>query len=54
MEDAYRCKDCEALVTQEWDLCEDCHSGWLDWLEKYHAYEVDRTPDTAASRPSRL
>lgn len=36
MDDTYRCRDCEALITQEWDLCEDCHSGWISWLEKRH------------------
>jgi len=29
--DTYRCRDCEALITQEWDLCEDCHSRWINW-----------------------
>lgn len=36
MNDTHRCKDCEALITQEWDLCEDCHSDWIGWLEKRH------------------
>ena len=31
MDDTYRCRDCEALITQEWDLCEDCHSRWITW-----------------------
>ena len=31
MDDTYRCRDCEALITQEWDLCEDCHSRWINW-----------------------
>jgi len=34
MEDTHRCRDCEALITQEWHLCEDCHSDWISWLEK--------------------
>lgn len=31
MPDTHRCRDCEALITQEWDLCEDCHSQWINW-----------------------
>lgn len=31
MNDTYRCSECEALIQQEWDLCEDCHSQWVDW-----------------------
>jgi len=34
MDDTYRCRDCEALITTEHNLCEDCHSDWIDWLEK--------------------
>lgn len=51
MNDTYRCRDCEALITQEWDLCEDCHSDWLGWLEQRHASAAGRTPDNDASRP---
>jgi len=36
MNDTHRCNECEALITQEWDLCEDCHSGYVDWLIKTH------------------
>lgn len=54
MSDTWRCKDCEAIITQEWDLCELCHSGWLEWLEKYHASSPDHTPDSDASRPTPL
>lgn len=35
-QDAYRCRECEALITAEWDLCEDCHSDWIGWLERTH------------------
>lgn len=31
-EDTHRCSECEALISQEWDLCEDCHSDWVGWL----------------------
>lgn len=34
--DTHRCRDCEALITAPEDLCEDCHSDWLGWLEKRH------------------
>lgn len=31
--DAYRCRECEALVNpSEEDLCEDCHSDYIGWL----------------------
>jgi len=36
MKDYWSCKECEAPITQEWDLCEDCHSDWLGWLEQRH------------------
>lgn len=32
VDDASRCRECEALISQEWDLCEDCHSDWMGWL----------------------
>ena len=50
MKDYWACKDCEAPITQEWDLCEDCHSDWIGWL----ASERGRTPDIDASRPTPL
>lgn len=31
MNDTYRCLECEALIQQEWDLCEDCHSRWVNY-----------------------
>jgi hypothetical protein len=46
--DAYRCVECEALIEPEYDLCEDCASGWLDWVA---ASAGGHTPDTDASRP---
>lgn len=52
MSDTHRCRDCEALITQEWDLCEDCHSDWIKWLEERDASLHGRTLDTAASHPS--
>lgn len=50
MQDTWRCTECEALIRQEWDLCEDCHSDWIGWL----ASERDRTPDNDVSRPTPL
>lgn len=32
VDDTHRCRECEALIAQEWDLCEDCHSDWIGWL----------------------
>ncbi len=34
--DTSRCRECEALITQEEDLCEVCQSGWITWLENRH------------------
>jgi hypothetical protein len=50
--DAVRCRDCEALVTQEDDLCEVCQSGWIDWLIARDASLHGHILDSAASRPS--
>lgn len=34
MNDTYRCRECEALIVQEENLCEDCHADWIAWLEQ--------------------
>ena len=36
MSDTWRCRDCEKLIFTEDDLCEDCQSDWIDWLERTH------------------
>jgi hypothetical protein len=32
VDDTHGCRNCEVLITQEEDLCEDCHSDWISWL----------------------
>ena len=32
--DTHRCRECEVLITQEDNLCEDCQSDWIDWLQQ--------------------
>jgi hypothetical protein len=50
--DAIRCRDCEALVTEEDDLCELCQSGWIDWLISRDASAHGHTLYIDASRLS--
>ncbi len=52
MSDAHRCRDCEALITQEDDLCEVCQSGWIDWLIERDASLHGHTHGIAAYHPS--
>jgi hypothetical protein len=56
LNDVTRCRDCEALVNQEDDLCETCQSGYIDWLierdQALAASSPDHTHDSDGGRPS--
>lgn len=53
LSDTWRCRDCEALIEQEWDLCEDCHSDWIGWLVKRDdASSFGHIPYSAVAHPN--
>ena len=51
--ETWRCRDCEAMIEQEWDLCEDCHSDWIGWLIKNDdASSFGHIPYSAVAHPN--
>lgn len=50
--DTYRCRECEALIQPTEDsLCDDCHSGYIDWLMRR---DLDRAIEEADERTEQL
>ena len=53
--DVYCCIECEALLISDDNLCDDCSSGYVDWLIQQDqqrassAFDSGRTPGNAAS-----
>lgn len=40
MSDTRRCRECEALLFSEDDLCDACQTDYINWLEQRYGKHV--------------